>query len=113
MNLKLMSVVDEVLALFGDDLKFSALTPSSIIAAMATSLFCGIIIYLVYRFCYRGVVYSDNFNILLVMITSITGFIANKASRSSKLMPYGEASAKTSPIRIARKPLARPLLETQ
>ena len=33
------------------------------------------IIYLVYRFCYRGVVYSDNFNILLVMITSITGFI--------------------------------------
>ena len=75
MDLKVMSIVDEVLSLFGDDLKFSALTPSAIIAAMASSLLCGIIIYLVYRFCYRGVVYSDNFNILLVMITSITGFI--------------------------------------
>lgn len=70
-----MSVLSETLKLFGDDLNFSALTPAGIIAAMASSLLCGVIIYLVYRFCYRGVVYSDNFNILLVMITSITGFI--------------------------------------
>ena len=75
MQPKLMSIVDEAVALFGDDLKFSALTPAAILAAMLSSLVCGIIIYLVYRFCYRGVVYSDNFNILLVMITSITGFI--------------------------------------
>lgn len=75
MRLALMSVLSETLKLFGDDLNFSALTPAGIIAAMASSLLCGVIIYLVYRFCYRGVVYSDNFNILLVMITSITGFI--------------------------------------
>ena len=70
-----MSIVGDALQLFGDDLNFTALTPAAILAAMATSLLCGIIIYLVYRYCYRGVVYSDNFNILLVMITSITGFI--------------------------------------
>ena len=75
METKIMSIVDETLKLFGDDLNFSALTPAGIMAAMFTSVLCGIIIYLVYRFCYRGVVYSDNFNILLVMITSITGFI--------------------------------------
>lgn len=75
MEIQLMSIVDETLKLFGDDLNFSALNPAGIIAAMASSLVCGIIIYLVYRFCYRGVVYSDNFNVLLVMITTITGFI--------------------------------------
>lgn len=75
MSFQLMGIISDTLALFGDDLKFQALTPAGIIAAMASSLLCGVIIYLVYRFCYRGVVYSDNFNILLVMITSITGFI--------------------------------------
>lgn len=75
MNFKLLSVIDDTLKLFSDNLNFSILTPAGIIAAMVSSLVCGIIIYLVYRFCYRGVVYSDNFNILLVMITSITGFI--------------------------------------
>ncbi|MBQ9383685.1 MAG: DUF4956 domain-containing protein [Ruminiclostridium sp.] len=75
METKLLSIIDDTLALFADDLKFTALTPANIIAAMVSSLLCGVIVYLVYRFCYRGVVYSDNFNILLVMITSITGFI--------------------------------------
>lgn len=75
MNFKLLSVIDDTIKLFSDSLNFSILTPAGIIAAMLSSLVCGIIIYLVYRFCYRGVVYSDNFNILLVMITSITGFI--------------------------------------
>ena len=53
MQPKLMSIVDEAIALFGDDLKFSALTPAAILAALLTSLVCGVIIYLVYRFCYR------------------------------------------------------------
>lgn len=75
METRLLSVIDDTLKLFGDNLSFTALTPAGILAAMSTSLLCGIIIYLVYRFCYRGVVYSDNFNVLLVMITSITGFI--------------------------------------
>jgi len=73
--MKTLSIIDDTLQLFKDALNFTALTPAGMIAAMLSALVCGIIIYLVYRFCYRGVVYSDNFNILLVMITSITGFI--------------------------------------
>ena len=73
--MKVLSIIDVTLQLFKDALNFTALTPAGMIAAMLSALVCGIIIYLVYRFCYRGVVYSDNFNILLVMITSITGFI--------------------------------------
>ncbi len=73
--MKTLSIIDETIQLFGDALSFTALTPAGMIAAMLSALVCGIIIFLVYRFCYRGVVYSDNFNILLVMITAITGFI--------------------------------------
>ena len=75
METRLLGIAEEAAALLGDSLSFSVLTPAAMIAAMASALICGIIIYLVYRFCYRGVVYSDNFNILLVMITAITGFI--------------------------------------
>lgn len=46
-----------------------------ILVSMGAAALCGVIIYLVYRFFYRGVVYSDNFNILLIMITVITSFI--------------------------------------
>lgn len=73
--MKTLSIIDDTLRLFGDALNFTALTPAGMIAAMLSALVCGIVIFLVYRFCYRGVVYSDNFNILLVMITAITGFI--------------------------------------
>lgn len=73
--MKTLSIIDETIRLFGDALNFTALTPAGMIAAMLSALVCGIVIFLVYRFCYRGVVYSDNFNILLVMITAITGFI--------------------------------------
>ena len=51
------------------------LTPSAIIGTMITATLCGFIVYLVYRFFYRGVVYSDNFNILLVLTTVVTAFI--------------------------------------
>ncbi len=73
--MKTLSIIDETIELFGDALKFTALTPAGMIAAMLSALACGIIIFLVYRFCFRGVVYSDNFNLLLVMVALITGFI--------------------------------------
>ena len=53
METRVMSVLSETLKMFGDDLNFSTLTPAAILAAMATSLLCGVIVYLVYRFCYR------------------------------------------------------------
>jgi len=52
-----------------------SLSVPHIIAALLCSTICGGVIYLVYRFFYRGVVYSDNFNITLVFITVITAFI--------------------------------------
>lgn len=73
--MKTLSILEDTIQLFSDALSFTALTPAGMIAAMLSALVCGIIIFLVYRFCYRGIVYSDNFNVLLVMITSITGFI--------------------------------------
>ncbi len=73
--MKNLSIIDDTIQLFSDNLNFAELSPSSMIAAMLSALVCGIVIYLVYRFCYRGVVYSDNFNVLLVMITAITAFI--------------------------------------
>lgn len=73
--MKPLSIIDDTIQLFSDNLNFSELSPATMIAAMLSSLICGIIIYLVYRFCYRGIVYNDNFNVLLVMITAITGFI--------------------------------------
>ena len=73
--MKPLSIIDDTIQLFSDNLNFTELSPAGMIAAMLSDLLCGIIIYLVYRFCYRGIVYSDNFNVLLVMITAITGFI--------------------------------------
>lgn len=46
-----------------------------ILISLISAAICGLAIYLVYRFFYRGAVYSDNFNVLLVMITVITSFI--------------------------------------
>ncbi len=73
--MKNLSIIDDTIQLFSDNLNFTELSPSAMIAAMLSALVCGIVIYLVYRFCYRGIVYSDNFNVLLVMITAITAFI--------------------------------------
>jgi len=73
--MKYLSIIDDTLQLFSDNLNFTELSPANMIAAMLSALVCGIIIYLVYRFCYKGIVYNDNFNVLLVMITAITGFI--------------------------------------
>ncbi|MCL2110239.1 DUF4956 domain-containing protein [Microgenomates group bacterium] len=47
----------------------------NIVWALGTAILCGVIIYLVYRWFYRGTVYNDNFNALLVMATVTTCFI--------------------------------------
>lgn len=47
----------------------------TIITTLLVSTLCGAIVYLTYRFFYRGVVYSENFNILIVLTTVVTAFI--------------------------------------
>ncbi|MCL2747447.1 MAG: DUF4956 domain-containing protein [Oscillospiraceae bacterium] len=42
---------------------------------MIGSLVCGLLIYIVYKYFYKGVVYNNNFNILLVMVCVVTTFI--------------------------------------
>lgn len=51
------------------------LTTADFIMSMLTAFVCGMIIYLIYRYFYKGVIYDHNFNILLVLTSMITCFI--------------------------------------
>lgn len=51
------------------------LSPLHVCVSLGVAAFCAIIIYLLYRFFYRGAVYSENFNILIVLTTLTTAFI--------------------------------------
>ncbi len=68
-------ISDSVLSGFDFTAELANLTVSRIIATILTAALCGAIVYLTYRFFYRGVVYSENFNILLVLTTIVTSFI--------------------------------------
>lgn len=46
-----------------------------IFMVFGTAFICGIIIYCVYKFFYRGAVYSENFGMLIVMSTMTVAFI--------------------------------------
>ena len=52
--------------------QFQALTPLSVVIALAMGFLVGLVIALVYRRCYRGVLYSPSFAVTLVMMTLIT-----------------------------------------
>ncbi len=51
------------------------LTTSGFVMSMLAAFLCGMIVYFVYRKFYKGVIYNNNFNILLVMTSMITCFI--------------------------------------
>lgn len=73
------SKLTDAMAAFGDGFdvseQFANLSVPTILFTLLTAALCGAIIYIVYRFFYRGVVYSDNFNILLLLTTVVTSFI--------------------------------------
>lgn len=46
-----------------------------IFLVLGTSLFCGILIYCVYKFFYRGAAYSESFGLLIVMSAMTVAFI--------------------------------------
>lgn len=52
-----------------------SLTASHVILSMLAAFLCGMIVYTVYRNFYKGVVYNNNFNILLVMTSLVTCFM--------------------------------------
>lgn len=52
-----------------------SLTIEEFAMSMLVALICGILIFLVYRFFFQGVVYNNNFNILLVLSCLVTTFV--------------------------------------
>lgn len=62
----------KILLLFSQQ---EALTFLSLAVTMAVALGCGFAIYLLYRFFYRGVVYNENFGVLILLVSGITAFI--------------------------------------
>ena len=52
-----------------------ALSLETVCFAMLVAFACAIIIYVVYRYFYKGVSYSENFGTLLIMLTMVTSFI--------------------------------------
>ena len=51
------------------------LTTAGFLMSLLAAFLCGMIIYFIYRYFYKGVIYNNNFNILLVMVSMITCFI--------------------------------------
>ena len=43
--------------------------------SLIAAFLCGMIIYFIYRYFYKGVIYNNNFNILLVLTSMVTCFI--------------------------------------
>lgn len=77
------AIRDDILQLIEESLGLSSvlnLSTAAIILALGTATICGLVIYLVYRFFYRGIVFSENYNILLVLVTVVTAFIINTIS---------------------------------
>jgi uncharacterized membrane protein YhiD involved in acid resistance len=48
---------------------------TGMIVSLITALICGVLIYIFYRFFYKGVLYSHNYNVMLIMTTLVTSFI--------------------------------------
>lgn len=48
---------------------------AGIILALLSAYICGMIIYFIYKHFYKGVLYSHNFNVLLVLLSMVTAFI--------------------------------------
>ncbi|MBQ9451991.1 MAG: DUF4956 domain-containing protein [Desulfovibrio sp.] len=51
------------------------LSLSALAQTMLVALGCGLVIYLIYRLFYRGIVYSENFGVLLILVSGVTAFI--------------------------------------
>ena len=94
------STGDDLLSLIGQSFDITAqlesLSLPRILLALLTATLCGAIIYLVYRMFYRGVVYSDNFNILVLLITVVTAFIIMTISANLVLSLWGVGAGITA-----------------
>ena len=51
------------------------LTTQGFVMSMLAAFICGMIVYYVYRHFFKGVIYNNNFNVLLVLTSLVTCFI--------------------------------------
>lgn len=65
---------------------------ANIVVTAGAALICALIIYCVYKFFFRGAVYSENFNILNVILCVITAFIITTI-RSDLMLSLGMVGA--------------------
>ena len=52
--------------------QFAALTPAKVVLALVMGFVVGLVVAFTYKKCYRGVLYSPNFSLTLIMLTLIT-----------------------------------------
>lgn len=60
---------------FLENSTFGDMSPLNIVLSLGVALLCSALIFLFYKYFFRGVVYNHNFNVLLVMVTMVTSFI--------------------------------------
>ncbi len=77
--------INQIKNLMGQADSLSSSSPAQIIACLTFTVVCAALIYCVYRFFYRGACYSENFAVLLVMVSVITAMIILTISSSVAL----------------------------
>ena len=70
MNTSNLTTTNALSAFFAE--QFANLTPMKVFMALAFGLLVGMIIAFTYKRCFRGVLYSPNFSITLIMMTLVT-----------------------------------------
>lgn len=68
-------MLDKLRELISNPSQVESLDATSVLTTMAVAALCGLIVFLVYRFFNKGVVYNRNFNLLIVMVCVVTAFI--------------------------------------
>lgn len=68
-------MLNKLQELLGNPSQVESLDAVSVLTTLAVSALCGLMIFLVYRFFNKGVVYNSNFNLLILMICVVTAFI--------------------------------------
>ncbi|MDR2570881.1 MAG: DUF4956 domain-containing protein, partial [Oscillospiraceae bacterium] len=68
-------MINELRSLISIVSQYEHLSFRGLAATMVVAIGCGFLIYLLYRFFYRGMLYSDNFGVLIVMVAGTTSFI--------------------------------------
>ncbi|HIZ56907.1 MAG TPA: DUF4956 domain-containing protein [Firmicutes bacterium] len=74
-NVAAVSVSSWIAENFLTSPQLSTLSLGNILASLLVALGCSLVIYFVYRLFYRGVVYNDNFNLLMILVALVTSFI--------------------------------------